>query len=74
MAEIIFELVEAVLVAIFLGLGWTSSLSFLVIGSPNYWVVCGLTTAYLVLLLVKIVYKGFRAMKAESNRQAQISN
>jgi len=59
--EIIFEVFETVFVAIFVALGWTSSLSFLVIGSRTYWVVCGLTTAYLVLLMVKLIWKATRS-------------
>jgi hypothetical protein len=49
-----FNLIETVFVAIFVGCAWSSSLPFLVLGSFSYWLICGLSTAYLILLLVKL--------------------
>ena len=60
MAETLFEVAEMIFVAIFMAVGWSSQLSFLEVGSFNYWFVCGLTTAYLFFLLFKIIWKHAR--------------
>ena len=55
--ETSLELVETVVVAILVGLGWSNQLSFLAAGSRTYWFVCVLTTLYLIILFLKFLTK-----------------
>ena len=66
MATIIFDGVETMFVMIFLGFGWSSSLPFLKVYSLEYWLICGLTTAYLLFLFIKIYWKASEYIKSKA--------
>ena len=55
--EFLLDFIEFVIVLFFIALGWSSSLSFLKLGSSTYWFVCLLTSAYAILLLIKFYRK-----------------
>ena len=55
--ELIIDLIEMVIVAIFVALNWTSLLPLFPVYSRAYWLIFGLTVAYLILLLVKFLRK-----------------
>ena len=62
--KLIIDLIEMIIVAIFLVLNWTSLLPLFPVYSRAYWLIFGLTVAYLILLLVKFlreyIYSGGR--------------
>lgn len=66
MAMIIFDFAQWLIVAIFLGLVWSSSLPILPTGSKGYWLILGLTIAYLILLLIKIGWRISMNAKGQS--------
>jgi len=51
------EFVEILVVAILVALGWSDQLSFLTAGSSTYWLVCILTSLYLVILFLRFLAK-----------------
>ena len=55
--DVVVDLAETILLALLTALGWTSMISLFPVGSQGYWEVWSITTAYLVLLLVKFVRK-----------------
>jgi len=54
------DLGETVVVTILVGLGWSDNLSFLTAGSLTYWLVCILTTVYVVILFLRFLRKVVR--------------
>jgi hypothetical protein len=55
--KLIIDLIEMVIVAIFAALNWTSLLPLFPVYSRAYWLIFGLTVAYLILLFVKFLRK-----------------
>ncbi len=55
--ELILDVVEMVLVAIFAVLNWSSLLPLFPVYSRAYWIVFLLTVSYLILLLIKFIWK-----------------
>ena len=55
--KIIIDVFEFVIVATFAALNWTSSIPLFPLYSQAYWMIFGLTVAYLILLLTKFIRK-----------------
>ena len=55
--KLLIDVAEMIIVALFAGLNWTSVLPLFPMYSRSYWLVFGLTVAYLCLLLFKFLHK-----------------
>jgi hypothetical protein len=59
MFDILVDVGEELLIVIFAVFAWTTSLSFLKVHSSSYWLICILTTIFIILQAVKLYRKYF---------------
>lgn len=55
--DVAIDVAEVVIVGTFAALNWNSSTSLFEVNSQPYWIVFGLTVAFLLLLLTKLIRK-----------------